>query len=733
MPVTTRSRSRMAPAMTSSINDLSSISDKSSSSGERAKTKNKTSDKKTVAELTKEECEKWADSLDIINNKKVSKNPLTHFKTNIKYEADLHNKIKDKCLEYGIKFSNKEEDFKSFLEEADDVSIFKEWTKNPTLNPMSGKNDIIISLIENTPYVLIYIRVYKLLRMKGVFHNIIVDSLPKDHLIYGYNHITEYYINLDDNNGNLDSINILSKTFNNMININKKSNRNFNSLKEVYHRYVCIKLDDYFATEIYRFINIINLLTTNKTIEECLQAEKMDYLEKIKINLDIILKYYNDSKYSLYINKNADIKIQIYPYKISFDTGYNIVNAVLKLLSYNDSVVGNKYNIVISKMQDPLLELLDKPEFKDIDKDNLELPKQNFTDSKYAKIMNEYNTKLDSYNTSKSLQTDNITPPKRPTMMVGNTKVTVGVITTLPRQNYKDSVYKKIKDAYDKNKPIINAYKELLNTGFLNLVNKTSISATDTLINKTREDIYEHHLSDDVDRKKCNSNTDIISQDNFDDPLYPLAKLQLMVKLHTRDNNNEIIRTDCFYAPNIYNQLVSLAQQNMAFINPLTRKKLTDENIEEIMRVINIIDPTLVVPYYTREIYDKEFVIDYIEEDNYYKIYIYRAFGDIKITFGFICCILKNVEPADTGSADITSTTFLFKIFDLFNKGLLMNSYMPPYKQNGYFRLPIQFSHYNDVSKWEYHTNSGQQKTRDEKIEMFKHYYDQLLTAASAM
>jgi len=679
-----------------------------------------------IKNLTKEQCIAWAKSFHVTNNVKYSKNPLSLSK--IKYDAALHNMIKERCLEHGIEFKVAQDtNIKDYLATITDISDLQPWLSNPLYNPLTKKNDIEISLQPTSKYVAIYIHAFDLLKKTNLTDVQILEKLPKNHLIYDFNYI--YHLNYNRN--------IISDHLIDIINaVKPNKNEKFDQLKNRYYNHLCSLLDNEFINMISPAIFAADELCKDKTIENVLTSIDLNILKQYKTKCSDIIEFYKKSNYSKYID--TTYRFQKWN-KVNYTIGYKLLEDVIKLLSYDDSVVSNKDNIQVNEMADPLLAIFDKPEFKDINKETLDLPKQNFTDSKYAKIMNDYNTKLESYNKSKREHTGSKTPPPRPTMIVGTTRVMIGVQTTLPKQNYNDSKYKKMKDAYNKNKPIIEAYKELLNKGFLDLTNNTSFLDNDTLINKTREEIYKHHLSDDVDRKKCNSNTDAISQDDFDDDLYPLAKLQLMVKLHTRDDDNEIIRTDCFYAPNIYNLLVSLAKNKKSFKNPMTRKKLTDENINEIMKVVKIIDPTLVVPYYIRETYDKNYKLTYYEvtaydivsgrHRNYYKIEVFRDFGGIRFGIIVLCYILADIETNETGSADITSTTFLFLMHKLFNEGKLLKTYMPPYIVDGTRTyLPPIVNNYNSTDNWVFDIRTKEPLTRADQIDRFKELYTAVAT-----
>ena len=50
-------------------------------------------------------------------------------------------------------------------------------------------------------------------------------------------------------------------------------------------------------------------------------------------------------------------------------------------------------------MDDPLIKILEHPKFKDINLENLEPPKQTFTDKQYTKLKQKQQTLKDAYNT----------------------------------------------------------------------------------------------------------------------------------------------------------------------------------------------------------------------------------------------------------------------------------------------------------------------------------------------
>jgi hypothetical protein len=91
------------------------------------------------------------------------------------------------------------------------------------------------------------------------------------------------------------------------------------------------------------------------------------------------------------------------------------------------------------------------------------------------------------------------------------------------------------------------------------------------------------------------------------------------------------------------------------------------------------------------------------------------------ITVHELCTILADVGTDESHSSDITSNTFIDIIFELFNNGRLLKTYMPPYKdQNNEFIQPmIHFNRYKTPEQWN-------KPTREEQLKMFEHYLDEI-------
>jgi len=89
-------------------------------------------------------------------------------------------------------------------------------------------------------------------------------------------------------------------------------------------------------------------------------------------------------------------------------------------------------------------------------------------------------------------------------------------------------------------------------------------------------------------------------------------------------------------------------------------------------------------------------------------------FGNTEFKILTIFVFPADIEVKDTGSADLTSSTLLLKIIELFNNGKLMETYLPPYQIEDFYLLPdIDYNAYNDINKWV-------TMKYDEKVDLFK-------------
>jgi len=347
-------------------------------------------------------------------------------------------------------------------------------------------------------------------------------------------------------------------------------------------------------------------------------------------------------------------------------------------------------------------------------------------------------------------------PPVKPVIVLPNGKNhTIG--RELDPLHIKDEVIKSFKRDYKKALPIIEEYNKIKNMSYLELKKlKTSNSPSSAvkqlirdneLLTMTKEQIASDILYDYSGlADKCSESIDILTNEELDDENYPLSKLQLMVRMKVYTPDRQRYRTECIYAPKLYNYLIKCINTKEPFINPVTKAKYTQENIEELMKVMRIIDPSLEIPVFIKHMNDTKLKVEYKEITKtyqnldasfgtrntlrYYNMYLSRTIGGIEYNVYNICTFPADIEATGefaTGSADLNSYTMLVNIYKLFNEGRLLYDYIPPYRipltgRPGVYRYIkplIHFNRYNISKKW---LNDGVTTTKTDFINMFKHY-----------
>ena len=358
------------------------------------------------------------------------------------------------------------------------------------------------------------------------------------------------------------------------------------------------------------------------------------------------------------------------------------------------------------------------------------------------------------------------TPPIKPIITLPWGKEhTIG--KEIDPMHIKDDVFKKFTKEYEKAKPIIEKYNIIKNMSYKELIKHMGPSSTSVelqlneeneLLSMTKKDIVNNILYDYSElADKCSEHIDILTNEELDDENYPLAKLQLMVRLKVYIPGTTKYRTECIYAPKLYNYLIKCINNKEDFVNPVTKTKYTEHNINELMKIIKIIDPKIERPVFIKHRNDTLLQINYniIECDarsyyfhssfgngmvRFYYIYISRLIGGLEYRIYDICVIPADIEITGdfaSGTSDITSNTMLFRIFKLFNEGKLLHNYIPPYNitlDNGmlqYIKPQIHFNRYNDIIKWIFEDDSSLERTKEERtkesfINMFKHYAEEI-------
>ena len=392
--------------------------------------------------------------------------------------------------------------------------------------------------------------------------------------------------------------------------------------------------------------------------------------------------------------------------------------------------------------------------FKKI-KDKYDIEKKRYDEKSYK--MYEESLKNDGTTTRKDSSPK---PPEKPIFELSNGKKHV-IGRDLDPIHIKDKALKTFNIEYQKALPVIEEYNKIKNMSYLELKkyfdNSSSPSSAskriikdNKLLHMTKEEIVENVLYDYSGlADKCSESIDVLTNEELDDENYPLAKLQLMVRLKVYIPGTTKYRTECIYAPKLYNYLIKCINNKEYFINPVTKSRYTEEHIEELMNVMRIIDPNIERPVFIKHRNDTMLKIKYsiIEIDDnfdeslgsiirFYNIYLTRKIGDKEYNVYNICVIPADIEPTGTfatGSADLSSYTMLVRIFKLFNDGKLLHTYTPPYfipiQDDGefyyqYIKPLIHFNKYKNIDDWIY--DDKFLKSKDEFIEMFKRYAEEI-------
>jgi hypothetical protein len=392
--------------------------------------------------------------------------------------------------------------------------------------------------------------------------------------------------------------------------------------------------------------------------------------------------------------------------------------------------------------------------------------------NKYVNAFIRYRTALNSYEIQReewNLTNDSDIrpyprpfplPPVKPKYKLpwGKVHIIAGEIDPI---HIKDNIVKNFLKDYNSVLPTINEYNKIKNMPYLELKKNMTTSSPSSFVKKliqdnellgmTKQKIYADILYDYSGlADKCSESIDILTNEELDDENYPLSKLQLMVRMKVYTPDKKKYRTECIYAPKLYNYLIKCINNKEPFINPVTKAKYTQENIEELMKVMRIIDPSLEVPVYIKHMNDTMLKLEYrviTEEYNdldssfgdiniirYYNIYLSRSIGYKEYEVYNICTIPADIEAGGifaTGSSDLTSEVMLFGIYRLFNEGRLLHQYIPPYRieymyegtlEYSYIKPEIHFNQYYDSKMWIplYET------TKEDFINMFKHYAEEV-------
>lgn len=259
--------------------------------------------------------------------------------------------------------------------------------------------------------------------------------------------------------------------------------------------------------------------------------------------------------------------------------------------------------------------------------------------------------------------------------------------------------------------------------------------------NKTMTKLLQNLIGNSKD--KCNLDDDGALSTPFTSdftPLedYPLYKLQLVVKIHTRNSKNKIVRTDCGNPIDLYNYIISFYNENKIPINPFTKQRMTNENINAIMKMLPFATKKVDIerPKLIKEKIDNELYISFSEKDGYYTAFLLRSFGrvpntddesskGIDIPIYQICCFPSDIGSED--SIDRTSTGMAYILDTLFSERKLLHTYMSPYaivRPDGWsvIKIASRLLKFKTPNDWEANRN------RDQIERLFYDLYDEILT-----
>ena len=459
----------------------------------------------------------------------------------------------------------------------------------------------------------------------------------------------------------------------------------------------------------------------------------------------------------------------------------SLIDDIEKCFNPNSNIIENYEDKKLLPMKDPLEDF-----FEDFEKKLIEIknpiysqlidlttfkPKENLkylNNAQYKEFKKErdrYDSEWKKYQASQTLyettkRGSSPKPPEKP-------KITLpwGKIHTIAKEidpvHIKDDVIERFRKEYEKVEPIIEEYNIIKNMSYKELKTRMGHSPTSVevrlmddneLLSMTKEDIANNILYDYSGlADKCSETIDILTNEELDDENYPLSKLQLMVRLKVYIAGTTKYRTECIYAPKLYNYLIKCINNKEDFVNPVTKSKYSENHIEELMKVIRIIDPNIEKPVFIKHRNDTLLKINFdireCDARNYdfhrsfgngiirfYNIYLSRVIGGKEYKIYHICTIPADIEIVGdfaSGSTDITSNTMLFRIYKLFNEGKLLHNYVPPYNitnQNRrfiYIKPQIHFNRYNDINAWIFEDNRTE-RTKESFIEMFKHYAQEI-------
>jgi hypothetical protein len=694
---------------------------------------------------------------------------------------------------------------KKNFETIEDIEL---WSSNPTIHPLTGAH----MMPNGYKYQEIYKKAYNIMINNKIDKAEIPSKLPKNHILFGSIDLL-YYINNNKNKINKykDATDYLFELleYEFMNNLDLLDGKNIfeqeftliekcfdgDDMKNTFEDY-CENLVDFFldnrCIDKYYYPQRSEMLKFFVNKEHNSAKETSEFIKLLENNkfsngyniIEYLQKEYKKIPY--YWIKDA---LNIYDsYKMIYtdiDDCYNPNKGIIenaqdkKLLMINDPLdpYFDEFEKKLEKIKNPKYsKLIDLTTFKPKENlkylNNAEYKEFKNIRNKYDNAFKRYRTALNNYEIEReewNLTNDpDIRPYPRPSPLPpvkpkyklpwGKVHIIAGEIDPI---HIKDNIVKNFFKDYNSVLPTITEYNKIKNMPYLELKKNMTTSSPSSFVKKlikdnvllgmTKQKIYADILYDDSElADKCSESIDILTNEELDDENYPLSKLQLMVRLKVYTPDKKKYRTECIYAPKLYNYLIKCINNKEPFINPVTKAKYTQENIDDLMKVMKIIDPTLEVPVFIKHMNDTKLKLEYrvitetyndldssfgdINIIRYYNIYLSRSIGYKEYEVYNICTIPADIEAGGifaTGSSDLTSEVMLFGIYRLFNEGRLLHKYIPPYRieyiyegtlEYSYIKTEIHFNQYYDSKMWIplYET------TKEDFINMFKHYAEEV-------
>jgi hypothetical protein len=673
------------------------------------------------------------------------------------------------------------------------IEDIEKWCSNPEIHPFNGN----YMSPNSNEYQKIYQEAYKILKKNKINIADFPNKLPKNHLLFGDMDLL-YYMN------NREKINVITKIYENNkrelhagelfaehiaiisdkptileqeLELIKKCFEG-DYMKNAFEKYNKMLAKSFFNKN---YVGVLSYPDRMRDLEKSSMYNDLDketywfiqLLENNRLNNGEVIIEYLQKEYRSSINNWMEDALNIYnSYKRVYkdiDDCFNPATGIIEntenkqYLPINDPLDAyfEEFEKKLEKIKNPKYsKLIDLTTFK---------PKKNaffLNNAQYAefkKVKDAYDIDRKKYEVNLELYEKNgkngssPKPPTKPVVVLPNGKNhTIG--RELDPLHIKDEVIKSFKRDYKKALPIIEEYNAIKNMSYLELKKRVIANSPSSsvkqlirdneLLTMTKEQIANDVLYDYSGlADKCSESIDILTNEELDDENYPLSKLQLMVRMKVYTPDRQRYRTECIYAPKLYNYLIKCINAKEPFINPVTKAKYTQENIEELMKVMRIIDPSLEVPVFIKHMNDTKLKVEYKELTKtyqnldasfgttntirYYNMYLSRIIGGVEYSVYNICTFPADIEAEGefaTGSADLNSYTMVVNIYKLFNEGRLLYNYLPPYRvpltgrtgEYRYIKPAIHFNKYKVSNNW---LNDGwSTMTKTDFVNMFKHY-----------